>query len=154
MLIESLIGGTDEELPVVAKDTHVEELFRLLMSRHHVWVVDNMDNMKLVGLITEKDMLEILSPKRISPYSIGGMNMRSMLFGKTTKAEDVATTQLVVTEPHDTVEDVLHKMKDYRLRRLPVVKDGVLVGEITLKKLMQEFIKVLKWYRFKQDVNK
>lgn len=150
VLVGSLLGSDVDELPVVDKDMHVEELLRYLMSRHHLWVVDSKDTMKLIGLVTEKDVLDIISPKSISPYSIGGIDTRSLLFGKVNNVGEIATKNLVTADSHDTVETALHKMKRYHLRRLPVVKDGRLIGEITLRKLLEEFMKVLKWYRFKK----
>ena len=147
VLVGSLIRTNPDDLPTVEKDTPIDDLLRILTTRHHVWVVDSKENMKLIGLITVKDMLDVLTPRTISPYSIGGLNTKSLLFGKATTAEKIATKKLITADPYETIESVLLKMKRYKLRRLPVVKDGVLVGEITLKMLLVEYMKVLKWYR-------
>ena len=150
VLIGSLLRTSVEDLPTIPRDTPIEELFRILSTRHHVWVVESRDSMKLVGLITEKDILDVIAPKRISPYSIGGIDQKSLLFGRSVDAYSIAQKKLITADPYDTIEATLLKMKRYKLRRLPVVKNGELIGEITLKMLMVEYMKVLKWYRFKQ----
>ncbi|MEF3255445.1 MAG: CBS and ACT domain-containing protein [Deferribacterales bacterium] len=47
--------------------------------------------------------------------------------------KDWMTTEVITIEPTDTILDALHLMKENRIRRLPVVKDGKLVGIITEK---------------------
>lgn len=147
VLVSSMIRRESSELPVVEADMDVMSVFRILASRHHVWVVETKENMKLIGIITEKDIIDIIAPKRISPYTIGGLDTRSILFGKTTTAGHMANKRLITVHPEDTIENVLLKMKRYRLRRLPVVKDGRLMGEITLHIVLQEFMSLLKWHK-------
>lgn len=149
VIISSLLRSDYEDLPVVEENLPIDEVFRILSTRHHVWVVDSKDSMRLIGLITEKDMIDLIAPKRLSPYTIGGIDTRSILFGKIKTAGHMANKRLITASPEDTIQNVLLKMKRYRLRRLPVVKEGRLIGEITLRLLLIEFMKALEWYRRK-----
>ncbi len=146
--VEVIMKRSVWDLPILECGASVEEVFAILSSRRHVWIVESKDNMKLRGIITEKDLLDILLPKKLSPYVIGSINVRSMLFGNIRKAEDIMNPKVVMLKPTDTVETALVKMHQYRHRRLPVVDDRKkLLGEITLKTLIIQFRRVIKWHR-------
>lgn len=131
----------------VTPDTPIEEVFRLLSTRKHIWVVNNMKKRGLLGLITERDLVEVIAPRKIDPYqfSISGHTFRSMLFGGIERAEDMMTTDLVKIRPDQKMGDALLKMKRHHLKRLPVTTKGKLVGELTMGSIILQFKKVLKW---------
>ena len=150
--IKSIMDRKIWDLPLVSKDTPIEDIFSIMTARRHAWVMEKKGSTKLVGVITEKDLLEVMAPKRIKPYVIGGVNLSSLLLGNVKTAEDVMCKKLIVIHPEDTVEKALEKMKSFRVRRLPVVdRKGNLLGEITIKTLIIQFRKVLKWYRITKD---
>ncbi|OYT44807.1 MAG: CBS domain-containing protein [Thermoplasmata archaeon] len=131
----------------VTPDTPVEEIIGLLGSRKHIWVVSSMKSMRLKGLITERDLVEVIAPRKIDPYqfSISGFHFRSMLFGGVETAEDMMTSDLITISPEKDLGTALTKMKKHHLKRLPVVVKGKLVGELTMKSVIIQFKKVLKW---------
>lgn len=146
--VETIMRKEIWNMPIVYPETNIEDIFSILSARRHVWVVEKKGSLKLVGVITEKDLLEVLAPKRIRPYAIGSIDIRSLLFGNILTAKDVMCKKVVTAHPQDTIETALDKMKSFRIRRLPIVdKEGKLVGEITIKTIIIQFRKVLKWYR-------
>lgn len=74
---------------------------------------------KLVGLITDRDIV-----------------IRAVAEGKdcnTTRAEEVMSTDAYTARPHDRVVDVIRKMGDKQVRRIPVVNEkGSLLGIISM----------------------
>ena len=150
--IKSIMERKIWDLPMISKDTPIEEIFSIMTARRHVWVMEKKGSKKLVGVITEKDLLNVMAPKRIQPYVIGGVDLTSLLLGNVKTAEDIMCKKLIVSHPEDMVEEALEKMRSFRIRRLPVVdKDNNLFGEITIKTLIIQFRKVLKWYRITKD---
>ncbi len=146
--VESIMRKEIWNIPVAYEDTPIEEIFAIMTARRHVWILEKKGSMKVKGLITEKDLLEIMAPKRIKPYAIGGIDMRSLLFGNVRTAKDIMVKKFIYCKSNDTVENALEKMKSFRIRRLPIIDDdGNLLGEITIKTLIIQFKKVLKWYR-------
>ena len=123
------------DMCMVTPSTPIEDIISLLGSRKHIWVVRNMKNNRLLGLITERDMVEIIAPRKLSPYkfTISTSTLRSLLFGGIETAEDMMTTDLVTARPEDTMGKALQKMKRHHLKRLPVVKAGRIVGELTME---------------------
>ena len=150
--VETIMRKEVWNMPIAYPDTHIEDVFSILSARRHIWIVEKKGSLKLIGVITEKDLLEVLAPKRIRPYAIGSIDIRSLLFGNILTAKDVMCKKVVTIYPKDTIENALEKMKSFRIRRLPVVdKEGNLVGELTIKTIIIQFRKVLKWYRITKD---
>ncbi len=150
--IKSIMDRKIWDLPLVSQDTPIEEIFSIMTARRHVWVMEKKGSTKLVGVITEKDLLEVMAPKRIKPYVIGSVDLTSLLFGNVKTAKDVMCKKVIVAHPDETVEQALEKMRSFRVRRLPIVDNqNNLLGEITIKTLIIQFRKVLKWYRITKD---
>ncbi|NJE01209.1 HPP family protein [Thermococcus sp. JdF3] len=134
-----------ETMPVVTADSDLLSILKILRTRHHVWVVDNRENMKLVGVIRYRDVIDVLLPPEAHKFKLGmtSKTMRSML-GGATKAEDVAERHVLTVEEDATVLDALMKMRKYRIQVLAVVKDGRLVGEVSLRILIDELLRLLR----------
>lgn len=144
------------DMSFVTPGTPVEEVISILSSRKHIWVVDDKRSMRLMGCITERDLVEVLAPRKIDPYhfTISGSHFRSMLFGGLDTAEDMMTTDLVTIHPKMTIGKALTKMKRHHLKRLPVVSKGKIVGELTMKSVLLQFKKVLRWSQIMEDQKK
>lgn len=134
-----------ETMPVVTADTDIINVLKILRSRHHVWVVDDRENRELVGVIRYLDVMDLLLPPEAHRFKLGmtSNTMRSIL-GGATRAGDVAERQVLTIEEDATVLDALMKMRKYRIQVLAVVKDGKLVGEMSLRILIDELLRLLR----------
>ncbi len=124
-------------LPIVEKEADIETVLRILTSRDHVWVVKNKDSRKLCGVITESDVLRLLAPTRLPKYVFGKKYSISLEYGTAKRAEDIMHKQLISCSVDDGVGDVLSRMVNARIRRLPVMENGEIVGEITIHYILQ-----------------
>ncbi len=146
--VETIMKKDVWNLPIAYEDTPIEEIFAIMTARRHVWIMEKKGSMKLSGIITEKDLLEVMAPKRIKPYAIGSVDIRSLLLGNVLTARDIMVRKLIYCKPDSTIQEALEKMRSFRIRRLPILDDsGNLLGEITIKTIIIQFRKVLKWYR-------
>lgn len=96
--------------PVTApEDTTVEEVARLMWDKGvgSVLIVDR--EQRLVGILTERDMLYASS---------------HLLFGKDVKAKSIMSKNLVTASPDEEVASIVEKMKDFNIRHIPVVDSG------------------------------
>lgn len=144
MKIESIMPKP-ETLPVVEKDAEIINVLKLLRTRHHVWVVESRETMKLVGVIRLLDVIDVLLPPDAYKFKLGMTRgtLKSLL-GGATKAEDVAERNPLTIECGATVLDALMKMKKYRVQVLAVVDGDRLVGEVSLRILIDELLRLLK----------
>ena len=79
----------------------------------------------LVGIVTEIDVLKAL---------VSGKNLHTL------KAEDIMTSQPVTVEETATAEMVINQMIEHQIIRIPVVRDGRLIGIISRSDLMNQLI--------------
>jgi len=81
------------------------------------------DENKVVGIITERDMIKYLANQtRLDGY-----------------VRDYMTTNVITIEASTTIEEAMKIMISKRFRRLPIVRDGVLVGLITAMDILRFF---------------
>ncbi len=152
--VETVMHKDVWNLPIADENTPIEHIFSIMTARRHVWITDKKGSTKLKGIITEKDLLEIMMPHKIKPYMIGGYSLNSLILGNVATAKDVMVKKVISCHPNDSIEDVLEKMRSFQIRRLPVVdKSGNLVGELTIKTVIIQFRKILNWYRITKNEN-
>lgn len=74
------------------------------------------DDQALVGLVTELDIIKALMDN---------------LDLETTCAQDVMTREIITVAVDDAIEDIMRLLHAERIIRVPVVRDGVMVGLIS-----------------------
>ena len=90
------------------------------MVRKRVGSLPLLNKKKLVGFISEKDILWALIKK--SKKDMSEIN-----------AIDISPKKIATIKPSATIKQVLIKMKKLKFERLPVIHDSELVGMITAK---------------------
>ena len=106
-----------------------------------------LDGEKVVGVVSESDLLKLLSIEEESglwlpsPLEVLEVPIRDLIRWEKMRsgAEDMAQTRVseVMTKkvhtigPEDAVEEAAEVMVRHRINRLPVVEDGELVGIVT-----------------------
>ncbi|RLF55414.1 MAG: CBS domain-containing protein [Thermoplasmata archaeon] len=145
--VKDLMDKRVWDLPVVDKDAEISTILSIVSGKNHVWVVDNKENMRLIGVITEHDLLSLLSPPHLPPYMFGKPDLRSLQFGIVSRAEEIMSKKPITCKPDERIYDVLLRMKKYRVRRLAVVDDDHrLLGEITLHHLICRYYRACQYY--------
>ena len=105
-------------------------------------VVDNKHH--LVGIITEDDILQLIVKRQAKMGEDGGKmlsyaldsNIENTLLQEAandvsnTKVEDIMTRTVLTTTPDATIIDLLKAMLERKVKRVPVLEKGVLVGII------------------------
>jgi len=81
------------------------------------------ENKILKGIITTQDILWAVVKKSKSDLS-------------KIKASDIAPRKTVSIQPDSSVEDAVKKIKKFKFHRLPVVKNGEILGLITLRDIL------------------
>jgi len=124
-------------LPIAEKNAGVDEILSILTARDHIWIVESKENKKLCGIITESDVLRFLVPSKLPKYIFSSRYGASIYYGTIKKAEDMMQRHIIKTSPDEKVGKALSRMVNSGLRRLPVVENNKLIGEITLHCIIQ-----------------
>jgi CBS domain-containing protein len=88
------------------------------MNRHRVGSVLIIDNHRLVGIFTERDVLRRIVGAGLDP--------------KRTLVSDVMTAGVISISPEATIEETMVIFTEKRCRHLPVIEGGQLVGTISI----------------------
>ena len=123
--ISALLQNKNIDLWSVAPDITVFEAIDL-MTEKNVGSLLVMDGSKLVGLVTERDYTRGVILKEKSSRS--------------TPVREIMTTDPVHVGPSDTVEHCMEIMTNRRLRHLPVVSEGQVVGIVSIGDLVKWII--------------
>lgn len=96
------------------------------------------DNGKLVGIVTDRDLKEA-SPSKASTLSVYELNY---LLSKLT-IKDVMKTNVYKVEPNDPIEKAALLMEEQKVSGLPVVEGDTVVGILTITDMLGTFVTAL-----------
>ncbi len=97
-----------------------------LMADKNIGLVVVMDDTAIVGVLSERDCVR-----------------RLVLVGKSPEATavaDIMVREVVKVDVLSTFADCLRLMHDHRIRHLPVVESGRLIGVISIRDLLSEAV--------------
>lgn len=138
------------DVATITPDTPVLEALRLMLERRisGLPVVDN--DGRLVGIITEGDFLHraeldterqrprwlnfLLGPGRLADDYVGTHGRRT---------DEVMTRGVVAAAAGMPLADVVQLMEKHRIKRVPVTRDGYLIGIVSRADLLRAFVAAL-----------
>jgi CBS domain-containing protein len=132
------------DIVTVPPDMPTEALATLMAERHisGAPVVDAEG--RLVGLVTDGDLMRRLSAKEDKPASffaalLGATADQAASYARAhgRRVRDLMSTELATVAEDATVEEVAHILETRRIRRVPVVRDGQLVGVVSRADLLR-----------------
>jgi IMP dehydrogenase len=116
---------------VKARDVMVEDLITispeekiafadLLMTRNNIGGLPVVDHGKIVGIITQRDIMFARH------YEVGRL-----------RAGDLMSRELITVDPDASLKDILSLMLEKKIERLPVVEEGRLLGLIVHDRILR-----------------
>jgi len=96
------------------------------MAKHNVGALLVVDQEKLTGVFSERDYAR-----------------KVVLQGKSSKdtpVSEVMTRDVLYIDPHCSINDCMALMTDKRVRHLPVMENGALVGIVTIGDVVKQII--------------
>jgi len=117
--------------PMVEKDASIREIVPKVCKERHVWVVDRKGSREIVGIITEKDLLDVVSPLPLKCHIVGVITPASLRHAHFEKAEDIMAKPVLKCHPDTKMEEALRFMANNRVRRLAVTENDEIIGELT-----------------------
>lgn len=128
----------------VPPETPLEVVAALMAERHISGLPVVETDGRLVGLVTDGDLMRRLSAKEDKPASffaaiLGANADQALAYARAhgRRVRDVMSTNLATVGPDATVEEVAHILETKRIRRVPVVSDGMLVGVVSRADLLR-----------------
>jgi len=123
--VQQLLESKDSKIHSVSPDITVFEGLKVL-SEGRIGAVLVLDEGKLVGMFSERDYArKIILQGRSS---------------KDTKIREIMSTNVTCVSPDDKAKDCMRLMTKNRFRHLPVMKDGELVGVISIGDIVRAIL--------------
>lgn len=117
MRISDILRSKGSDVVTVSPDRTVLDVVQTLVD-HRIGAVVVMEGGRPVGIVSERDILNLTAR---GPEQLAG-----------TRARSVMSRDLVTSGPDDDLDRVMHLMTDHRVRHLPILERGRLVGIVSI----------------------
>lgn len=121
----TLLSHKERSLWTISPDALVYDAIRL-MSEKNVGALPVMDGLTLAGIISERDYM--------SKVMLKGKSSRE------TRVSEIMTRNVVCVGPDANLTECMSIITEHRIRHLPVVEDGHLVGIVSIGDLVKWII--------------
>ncbi len=121
MKIREILQTKGHDVVTITEDRSVLEAIRTLV-RHNIGGLLVMEGTRPAGIITERDILRLTAEALPSLDSVD--------------VGSVMTRELISAAPDDNLREVMDVMTERRIRHLPVIEDGRLVGIVSIGDLV------------------
>jgi CBS domain-containing protein len=133
MLIRDVLRRKGDFVATVPPDTDVAALLRALAEHNIGAVVVSANGTTVAGIVSERDVVRAMR-------TVGAAILASPV-------SDIMTADVTVAGPGDPVDNVMRMMTERRIRHVPVVSDGRLVGIISIGDVVKSRIDELETER-------
>ncbi|TLU70923.1 CBS domain-containing protein [Lichenicoccus roseus] len=117
MTIASIIRNKSATIIKVAPQTLISEVVQVL-AEHKIGAVLVMDGRDLRGVLSERDIVRAMARQ---PSGVRALT-----------AENLMTPPRALTKSDASIASVMQIMTEKRVRHLPVIEDGVVVGVVSI----------------------
>jgi CBS domain-containing protein len=124
-LVRHLLEVKGTEIISIGKEASVFDAIQLMAERS-IGSLLVLDGARLLGIVTERDYARKVILKGRS--------------AKTTEVREIMTTDVVSAATGQTVNECMTLMTERRIRHLPVVEDGEVLGVISIGDLVNAII--------------
>ncbi len=123
--VKDILDVKGREIYSIEPDASVYDAMKLMADKE-IGSLVVMEGTKLVGLISERDYArKVILMGRSS---------------KSTQVREIMTTRVVYAQPEQNIEECMALVTEKRVRHLPVIDEGQLVGVISIGDLVKSII--------------
>lgn len=126
MHVTAILNDKGRAVECAGPEQTVMDVAKRLSARRIGAVVVTSPDGKVVGIISERDIIRVL----------GAHGTEALEW----PVADVMTRRVVTCREHDTVGDLMEQMTERRFRHLPVVENGRLVGIISIGDVVKRHV--------------
>ena len=133
MRISEILRVKGGDVATIASDASVRRLLALLAEHNIGAVVVSGDHSTIEGIVSERDIV-----RRLDEHGAELLDA---------PVSSIMTTPVRTCGPGDNIEDLRVTMTEHRIRHLPVVRDGRLVGIVSIGDVVKSAIAELETER-------
>jgi CBS domain-containing protein len=126
MNVDAILRSKGNSVATITPDATVARAVRELKTRGIGALVVSQDGTSVAGILSERDIVHALAEQ--------GAALLDM------KVDTLMTRRVVTCAPEDTVSELMARMTERRFRHLPVLRDGILIGIVSIGDLVKNRI--------------
>ena len=111
-------------IPTIMVDASALEASKEMLSKHRGYLIV-LEKGRPNGILTERDLVRKVLAMEKDPRKV--------------TASEVMSAPLITVDPDSSIEDAVGLMAKHGIRRLPVVREGILYGMFSARDLAQHF---------------
>ena len=123
--VKDILEGKGHDVQTIDKSQSVFEAI-LLMDKRHIGSLVVTDNDQLVGVVTERDYA--------CKVTLKGKEAQNTQIG------EIMSAKVIVAKLETTLNECMALMTDKRMRHLPIMEGGELVGLVSIGDVVKEVI--------------
>lgn len=128
MKVKDILKNKGPEVFTISEDKNISDALKILVSNNIGVLIVLNNEAKISGIFSERDVVK-------NAFS----NPENFL---NLKIKEVMSTNIIFVEPEDEVEYIESVMTNNHIRHLPVVKDKVLIGLISIGDIVKSSRKI------------
>jgi CBS domain-containing protein len=126
MNVEAILRAKGSNVATIRPDATVAAAVHELKTRGIGALLVSEDGRRVAGILSERDIVHALAEQ--------GAALLAM------PVDQLMTRKVVTCVPEDTVSELMARMTQHRFRHLPVVRDGMLIGIVSIGDLVKNRI--------------
>ena len=123
MKVRNLLDAKGKDVVSIDAGSSVEDAIRVMNSRK-ISAMMVTDHSKSVGIFTERDVVKCYLKNEGKAF-------------KDIMLKDIMTTDLIVAQMDDDLNDIMSVMVEKNIRHLPVVDGGIVIGMLSIRDVIQ-----------------
>jgi CBS domain-containing protein len=113
-----------KEIPTIDVEVSAFEASKVMAEKNDAYLIV-LRKAQPVGIVTEGDLLRKVMAKQLDPSGVKILEIMSM--------------PLITIDPDEAVNVAVKVLIDHDIRRMPVVRDSIIYGVITMRDLVKHF---------------
>lgn len=127
MYVESVLSSKGSKVVTAGPETLVRDIAKILTDAKIGAVVISADDIHIDGILSERDIVAAVAAKGDAALAL--------------PASALMTSEVVTCAPDDLLADLMAIMTSRRIRHLPVLDEGALVGIISIGDVVMRRVK-------------
>ena len=123
MKVKNLLEAKGKDVVSIDAGSSVEDAIRVMNSRK-ISAMMVTDHSKSVGIFTERDVVKCYLKNE-------GKGFKDIML------KNIMTTDLIVAQMDDDLNDIMSVMVEKNIRHLPVVDGGIVIGMLSIRDVIQ-----------------
>lgn len=113
-----------KEIPTIDAELSAFEVSKVMAEKNDAYLIV-LRKAQPVGIVTEGDLLRKVMAKQLDPSGV--------------KISEIMSVPLITIDPDEAVNVAVKVLIDHDIRRMPVVRDSIIYGVITMRDLVKHF---------------